>query len=364
MTPSPHAIIGPLLEFVSIELLHGEQDLDEQTPLLALGVIDSLSMVSLLDFIQRTFHVVVPNDSVTVENFEDVSAIAELVCERMGIDVQDADISERSPMEQAVYVLEAAGVASEHHRLPGGQVLHLLTVDGEFGPPWVMVPGLGNPASSFGNMLKALDGDHPAAALDLAGFGLSTGEHEPHYSDHVRDLEQLLEQRFGDTRVVLIGSSAGCLVTLDYARRHPQRVAALVLVGFGLIADPHAWMAELDQLWAQPEEFLARTYHQPPRLNELLLGQFRAIYAMDAYHSYLRPEDLDPTIFDGIEVPTLIVGGSSDRIIGIEAIRAAAKRLRRAELVELARCGHFPASERPEETIYTIDSFLQNQGLR
>ena len=33
------------------------------------------------------------------------------------------------------------------------------------------------------------------------------------------------------------------------------------------------------------------------------------------------------------------------------------------ELVELARCGHFPGSERPEETVYSIRQFLRSKGL-
>ncbi len=355
-------VVKRLLDFVSMELLHGEEELDEHAPLLALGVIDSLSMVSLLTFTQKEFKVNIPNDSVTVENFEDVSAIAQLVCERMEVET-DRDDTDRNPMEQAVYVLQAAGVKSERHTLPSGEEMHLLTVDGENGPPLVMLPGLGNPASSWGNMLKALDGDRKAAAVDLAGFGLSTGKSKPHYRDHVEHVEALLEMRYPGEKLVLVGSSAGCLIALEYARRNPERTAAVALLGFGLIEDPKAWMEELEKLWQKPEEFLARTYHKAPKLNDLLLSQFEAVYGMDAYHSYLTPEDLAPNVFDGVEAPVLVLGGSSDRIIGMGAMRAAAERMPTAELVELARCGHFPGSERPEESVYTIENFIQTKGL-
>ncbi|MCA9684404.1 MAG: alpha/beta hydrolase, partial [Myxococcales bacterium] len=120
---------------------------------------------------------------------------------------------------------------------------------------------------------------------------------------------------------------------------------------------------ELDRLWQQPEEFLARTFHEPPRINELLLEQFRVVRATAAYHSYLEPADLQPEVFAGVEVPVLLLGGSSDRIIGMDAIRAAAERMPTATLVELARCGHFPGAERPEETVYTIENYLRAQGL-
>ncbi|MCA9651403.1 MAG: alpha/beta fold hydrolase [Myxococcales bacterium] len=356
--PVAQEIESTLLEFVAMDLLHGEEEIDLMTPLLALGIIDSLSMVSLLSFVQDRYHVAIPNDSITVEHFENVASISAMILERMESEPVVAH-EEQTAMEQAVRVLTAAGVQSRRHELGDGLVLHTLEVEGDDPLPWILLPGLGNPASSWGNLLKAMAGEHSAVAIDLVGFGLSTGPEAPHYRDHVEVLDRFLEARFGDRPVVLVGSSAGCLMALERARRHPQSTHALVLVGFGLIEDPEGWMAELDTLWKQPEEFLARTFYSPPKLNALLLEQFETIYGMKAYHSYLRPADLAPSIFDGIGRPTLVVGGSDDRIIGFRAIRAAAERIPGASLVELARCGHFPGQERAEELVYTIRSFLE-----
>lgn len=68
-----------ILEYVAGEILGEAHDLDADTPLLALGIIDSLSMVSVMTFIRERFGVEVPNDAVTVENFESVRAIARMV---------------------------------------------------------------------------------------------------------------------------------------------------------------------------------------------------------------------------------------------------------------------------------------------
>jgi acyl carrier protein len=68
-----------ILEYVVGEILGDANDLDADTPLLALGIIDSLSMVSVMTFIRERFGVEVPNDAVTVENFESVRAIAGMV---------------------------------------------------------------------------------------------------------------------------------------------------------------------------------------------------------------------------------------------------------------------------------------------
>jgi len=72
-------ILDALYEFVARELLDGEADeLTPTTNLLALGVIDSLSMVSLRVFMERTFGVRLP-DGVQPEDFATLNALAEMI---------------------------------------------------------------------------------------------------------------------------------------------------------------------------------------------------------------------------------------------------------------------------------------------
>lgn len=360
--PGVSAIERALCAHVSEELLAGEAEIEPGTPLLALGVIDSLSMVSLLSFIQEHYGVDVADDDVTVENFEDVVAIARLVARLCDSAPSDRTGRPRSAAEEAVRVLQTSGVRSERVALTGGGELHTLGVGGA-DPAWILLPGLGNPASSWGTVLKACADDRRALAVDFAGFGLSSSpRRSPTWRDHVEDVVELVD-RESEGPVTLVGSSAGCLVALEIARRCPERVHALVLVGFGLIDDPAAWLRELEALWSRPEEFLRRTFHHVLELTPLLKRQFDDVYGRDAYHSFLDADDLRPQVFDGIEVPTLVVAGESDRIIGLDAMRAAAERIGPcARLVELARCGHFPGQEQPEELVHTLERFLRDLG--
>ena len=71
--------VAALLKFIGDDLLGGASDLDATTKLLALGVIDSLTMVSVITFIREHFGVEVPNDAVTANNFQTVEAIAAMV---------------------------------------------------------------------------------------------------------------------------------------------------------------------------------------------------------------------------------------------------------------------------------------------
>lgn len=73
--------VGRILhEHVVETLLHGDAgDLDEDTPLLELGVIDSLAMVGLLAFLRERFGVVVPDREVSPRNFQSLAALRRLV---------------------------------------------------------------------------------------------------------------------------------------------------------------------------------------------------------------------------------------------------------------------------------------------
>ncbi len=69
-----------LLEFVARELLEGEDvGLTDTTPLLELGVIDSMSIVLIQRFVQSTFGVDIPPAKLTPQNLASVSAICQLV---------------------------------------------------------------------------------------------------------------------------------------------------------------------------------------------------------------------------------------------------------------------------------------------
>lgn len=89
-------IEGKLREFVTNELL-GDPDNDELTPttnLLALGIIDSLSMVSLRIFVERTFSVRVPDD-VQPEDFSSIATITALIERIQGTQASPSSASSR-----------------------------------------------------------------------------------------------------------------------------------------------------------------------------------------------------------------------------------------------------------------------------
>ncbi len=53
--------------------------LGEDDPLLERGLIDSLALLQLITFIEERTHLRVPDDAVTLENFQTVTTIGRLV---------------------------------------------------------------------------------------------------------------------------------------------------------------------------------------------------------------------------------------------------------------------------------------------
>ncbi|WP_322767896.1 acyl carrier protein [Frankia sp. Cr1] len=77
-----HEVTEKLVAFIQENLLPDDQDdimVDETTPLLDLGVLDSLKTAILLNFIRRELKVEVPPQALSARNFIDVRNITNMI---------------------------------------------------------------------------------------------------------------------------------------------------------------------------------------------------------------------------------------------------------------------------------------------
>jgi acyl carrier protein len=72
-----------ILEYIKNEYLDEEEaedmKLDENTPLISSGIVDSFSMVSLKRFLEKRYGVSLPDDEATPQAFDTVNNIIALV---------------------------------------------------------------------------------------------------------------------------------------------------------------------------------------------------------------------------------------------------------------------------------------------
>ena len=69
-----------LHSFIAEDILNGQgEGLDENTPLLEWGVLDSLTMMSLLAFIENKCDMIIPHNEVKPENFQNLASLVILL---------------------------------------------------------------------------------------------------------------------------------------------------------------------------------------------------------------------------------------------------------------------------------------------
>jgi len=73
-------VLAKLREYIAEEVLDGcAEGLEPFSPLLEWGVINSMEIVRLVNFIKTNFAVEMTNEVIVAENFRDLDAITELV---------------------------------------------------------------------------------------------------------------------------------------------------------------------------------------------------------------------------------------------------------------------------------------------
>jgi len=72
-----------ILEYIRNEYLDEDEaddvELDEQTPLISSGIVDSFSMVSLKRFLEKKYQISIPDEEATPQAFDNVASIIDLV---------------------------------------------------------------------------------------------------------------------------------------------------------------------------------------------------------------------------------------------------------------------------------------------
>jgi len=77
-----------VLEYIRNEYLDEDDDedveLDENTPLITSGIVDSFSMVSLKRFLEKKYSITIPDEEASAEAFNSVKSIVVLVQRHQG----------------------------------------------------------------------------------------------------------------------------------------------------------------------------------------------------------------------------------------------------------------------------------------
>lgn len=104
------------------------------------------------------------------------------------------------------------------------------------GPPLVCVHGFADTSALWEPQMAALGGRYRFVAPDLRGHGQTSAPEDPrdYVIAHVLDDLLALSNHLGLKTIVLAGHSLGGYICLEFYRRHPERVAGLILLAAGI----------------------------------------------------------------------------------------------------------------------------------
>lgn len=232
------------------------------------------------------------------------------------------------------------------------------------GPPLLLLHGFDSSFLEFRRLAPLLAPHHQLLIPDLYGFGFSPRPADGTYSPagvlhHLDALLRTLSQRGIVAPLGLIGASMGGSVAVELARRHPDRIARLLLLSpAGLTGRPMPVPPGLDALgvwflalpgvrrglcrsaFANPEaevgaaELEIASLHLATPGWGAALGRFARSGGFAGCGDPLPPQPLE------------VLWGREDRILRPPQKRAA-QDLLGERLRELPDCGHLPHIDQP-----------------
>lgn len=237
---------------------------------------------------------------------------------------------------------------------------------------------------------------HRLVFSDLRGHGQSTPKGSADYSIKTlaNDLLAVIEEA-GLDEVVLIGHSVGGMIALQLCNDRPDLVGTRIK-GLGLINTTYGPVTEtligsgviarLERVTRRPLDALGKQHERIEKVRRFVRPS-DAIYwgvALAAFGENASPKQIDFTydmlantpvdvIFDlvrsyrdfdmaddleKIEIPTLILGGTHDRLTLPKASYYLASHLPQADLHIFEGCGHMSMLERHDEFNRLLGQFL------
>lgn len=283
------------------------------------------------------------------------------------------DRSER-PVAVPEEILAALTEAPRLVPIGGGAALALEEA-GQGGTAVLFVHGYPLDRTLWRAQLEGLRG-HRLLAPDLRGFGASPlAGGGTSLARHADDLAALLDA-LGIGRVVLAGLSMGGYVAFEFARRHRDRLAGLVLLDTKAEADDAEARAGRDAAIATAREEGAEAIatamagklfaeSAEPEVREALTARMAAtpvegiVAALGAMRDRADSTGLLPTLGN---LPVLVIVGEEDRLTPPDAARRMVAAIPEAELVVVEGAGHVPPVERPATVNEALQRFLDRVG--
>ncbi len=250
---------------------------------------------------------------------------------------------------------------------------------------FVLLHGYGASSFSWRRWVPHLTGRGHVVLIDLKGFGGAPRPDDGRYapSDQAELVHRLLEQR-RLTAVTLIGHSMGggialltALRLIDESTGRLRRLVVVAGAAYRQRMPPFMLLARFRRQSSAALRALGPKIVAGQVLRSIVYDAGTVTAAqIEGYAAHLRspeahrvlidtalqllPPDLEAITarYREIDVPTLLIWGSHDRVVPLAVARRLARDIPRTRLRIIRRCGHLPAEEWPESTAAELLAFV------
>ena len=242
------------------------------------------------------------------------------------------------------------------------------------GPPLVFVHGAAGDSRLWQPQLAALADEFTVVAWDEPGAGASSDLPADFTLAGFADCLAAVIEDVGLGPAHVAGLSWGSTLVLELYRRHPDRVASLILCGAYAGWKGSLPPEEVRERVAGARQMLAVPADQfDPTLPGLFAGEPPAEFVplLDAVSADVRPSTLDreltimaetdlTALLPRIAAPTLLVWGEQDARSPLRVAREFERAIKGARLVVIPGCGHVCNLERPSRFNAAVREFCRN----
>jgi triacylglycerol lipase len=221
------------------------------------------------------------------------------------------------------------------------------------GQTLVLLHGAGDSSGAWSSIVKTLTPRYRVVIPDLAGHGKSAPSEGPLSVGQVlAGLEAVMEHGQQDPAII-VGNSLGAWVALLYARRHPDRVARLVLVNGGALVGDRTDLSLTPKTREEAAALMTqlRDEKAQPVPGFVLDDVVRQAQTGPLARLTQTAGEMGQYVLEGkladIKAPVDLIWGESDRLFSIAYARRMMAQLPAARLTTIPGCGHVPMQECP-----------------
>ncbi|MFW9938235.1 MAG: alpha/beta fold hydrolase [Candidatus Thorarchaeota archaeon] len=254
------------------------------------------------------------------------------------------------------------------------------------GEPLVLVHGFGTKLQGWHFQIEFFKKLMKVIALDNRGVGCSSRPNYPYPMDmFVEDLHNLLVYLEINQKINLCGISMGGMIAQHYALKYPNELKTLILCatseklgkGAHKVIDG---LREIDNLSLEEKMFImfpyiiSRKFEKKLREDKQLLDSIKEDIVFitpcknpttikDYENQMVAVENHDTgDLIDKIRIPTLILGGSKDRLIPIHHQQSLHEKIANSKLEIIKGCGHAFTIENPNQVNKVIWDFIKQHS--